>query len=90
MESCPTGFLGNKQTNHCEEISSKYKAVSFDFTKSAPWISTGRDKTVKGDWCNPPVPIQNRGLYFDGTTTIKVENFYFNSSFTFGFWAHPK
>lgn len=90
MESCPTGFQANAYTNLCEEMSSQYKAVSFDFTISGPWTSTGRDNSVTASYCNPPRPIQDRGIHFDGTQTLAVEGFYFHSQFTFGIWAHPK
>ncbi len=67
-ENCPTGFDKPNGGTVCVEQSAGLPAVDFDFTKASPWISN----TVVGDFCHPPIPIGQRGVYFDGKSSIKL------------------
>jgi len=70
VDACFTGFEKDDATNEC--IPSTAAGFTFDFLTVTPFDSEG----VIGDYCNPPIVIDQRGGYFDGgKASIAVSNF---------------
>ena len=100
-ESCPTCKLGyflipgtthcetycpstlTKGTDHtCQESPEKEICFTFD---DKPIERTVSDVTVAPDDESKPIIVLERGLYFDGTTRLQLDNLVLNTQFTLEF-----
>jgi hypothetical protein len=90
--ACPTGFR-SLNGELCSKISadSGAPAIQFDFSLNGPWHSIGTDKRPIAQYCRPPIPIPDRGLYFNGQASLEITHFYLHSTHTLALWAkHTK
>ena len=83
---CPTGF--NKLKNECEEA---IFSVDFVFDNKQFEIEAGGVQVVSGAQLgmadnSDPLPMYQKGLYFDGNDMMVLDGLVFNVKFTLGMW----
>ena len=88
--ACPTGYVANIGDT-CSLISDPAVSLNFNIP-SGKYTNLGSgDVTIRKDTkgnSDIPIPVKNRGIYFDGKTTgyITIEGMMINPSFSIHSW----
>jgi hypothetical protein len=87
---CPTGLSENSGTNECD--------VTDEFSYCFEWrdkvielgAADGVAVSMESGATDSPIPVYERGIYFDGIRTLSVAGLVLNTRFALEFWIRPE